>query len=122
MPVVEVYGKYEAKDTAVQGGIVAFNLLRSDGSHIGYYGVSGGRESRRRSKQTRRRRTSTFGRGVTAIRERAGSTCDSQTGCIRRCCGRGVACRLAHMKDSCSDAFDQYNGVPLGAGEDGRVE
>ena len=21
------------------------------------------------------------------------------------------------MKDSCSDAFDQYNGVPLGAGE-----
>jgi singapore isolate B (sub-type 7) whole genome shotgun sequence assembly, scaffold_10 len=41
MPVVEVYGKHEMKDTTMQGGIIAFNLLRSDGSHIGYYDVSG---------------------------------------------------------------------------------
>ncbi|KAK8812629.1 hypothetical protein WA538_003841 [Blastocystis sp. DL] len=39
MPVVEVYGKHEMKDTTMQGGIIAFNLLRSDGSHIGYYDV-----------------------------------------------------------------------------------
>ena len=122
MPVVEVYGKHEAKDAAVQGGVVAFNLLRSDGSYIGYYDVSGEMESRRRSKQTLRRRTFTFGQDVIAILGRAENTCGNRMGCIRRCRGWGVACRLAHMKDSCSDAFDQYNGVPLGAGENGRVE
>ena len=39
MPVVEIYGKHAANNKEVQGGIVAFNLRRSDGSYIGYYEV-----------------------------------------------------------------------------------
>ena len=94
-PVVEIYGKHTANNEEVQGGIVAFSLKRSDGSYIGYYDI-----------QT----------------ESAAKNIHIRTGCH---CNPG-ACRkylkqpdnlykiLASEKDSCSDSYDQYQGIPLG--------
>lgn len=39
LPLVEVYADSDFSDVRVQGGIVAFNLKRSDGSYIGYVEV-----------------------------------------------------------------------------------
>lgn len=35
-PVCVTYGRHAEHDVALQGGVVAFNLLRSDGSYVGY--------------------------------------------------------------------------------------
>ena len=34
---MEIYGKHKEKNAAVQGGIVSFNIKRSDGSYYGYF-------------------------------------------------------------------------------------
>ena len=38
-PVVELYGKHFLHDPTQQGGIVSFNVLRSNGRYLGYYRV-----------------------------------------------------------------------------------
>ena len=35
-PVCEIYGNHSVGDVEVQGPVVAFNLLRADGSYVGY--------------------------------------------------------------------------------------
>lgn len=38
-PVVRVYGKHDQDDSRVQGGVISFNLLRPDGTYVGYHQV-----------------------------------------------------------------------------------
>ena len=98
---MEVYGKHALKDPMVQGGILSMNLKHQDGSYIGYYRV-----------QT----------------DAARSNIHLRTGCH---CNPGACRKYLHLaddvfeevareKDSCSDSFDSYKGIPLGAGKSCR--
>lgn len=94
-PVVEIYGKHEANNKDVQGGILSMNLLRANGSYIGYYQVQ--TESAAKN-----------------IHVRTGCHCNP--GACRKYLkeSESVLKTLSLEKDSCSDEIDMVNGKPVG--------
>ena len=94
-PVVEIYGKHEANNKDVQGGILSMNLLASNGSYIGYYDVQLASAARN-------------------IHIRTGCHCNP--GACRKYLHESdeMIKTLSLEKDSCSDELDMINGKPVG--------
>ena len=94
-PVVEIYGKHEANNKDVQGGILSMNFLRANGSYIGYYQIQ--TESAAKN-----------------IHVRTGCHCNP--GACRKYLKEpeSVLKTLSLEKDSCSDEIDMVNGKPVG--------
>ena len=95
-PLVEIYGKHNANNKDVQGGIISLNFLHSDGSYIGYYEI-----------QTASARQN--------IHIRTGCHCNP--GACRKYLRQpaDIVERVMNFKRTCSDANDLLDGLPLGA-------
>ena len=94
-PVVEIYGKHEANNKDVQGGILSMNLLASNGSYIGYYDVQLASAARN-------------------IHIRTGCHCNP--GACRKYLHESeeMIKTLSLEKDSCSDELDMIDGKAVG--------
>lgn len=94
--MVEIYGKHEANNKDVQGGILAMNFLRANGSYIGYYEIQTASAAKN-------------------IHIRTGCHCNP--GACRKYLKESetVLKTLSLEKDSCSDEIDMVNGKPVGA-------
>jgi len=95
-PVVKIYGEHERDDPALQGGILAFNLLNPDGSYIGYTEI-----------------------GKLAAEEgfmlRAGCSCNPGSCHNYLGLSEELVISTSMQRTSCGDEMDNVDGIPLGA-------
>ena len=104
-PLVEIYGKHNANNKDVQGGIISLNFLHSDGSYIGYYEIQTAS-----AKQNIHIRTGCHC-NPGACRKYLHESDEVLRKWERR---SDVMARLSVEKDSCSDTNDMVNGHPVG--------
>ena len=106
-PVVEIYGKHHLHDSLQQGGILAFNVLKSNGRYLGYYRVQ--QDSLQKNIHLRTGCHCNPG----ACRKYLHQPVDVYERYER---GNMIIGRVLEEKQTCSDSFDSYRGLPLGAG------